>query len=343
MTAPCLAKADASAPGPSAEPAPAETQNAPSAGDAAFTGPPAVALAGSDVDKVGQVILASVAGRTLEQALASGAPRDNPFGLDANPLLFAAGVYFINGNDPSSPLGPSEFAINPDYVTPGARFAPSEKTPPIMPFAFNRGGTCHGGYVTGYPVPDKVYAVDMHGKTCSAKAVDDAVRALYDQFAEELPADNDAALAGGAGQTIFDGTSASDHDLEMIAYGAYAGAYGQAVKHGNFFTSDDLSYADLREAIRDALEKEGYGAALVLSAPVADARAAKSCAAKGAIELRVAFNSGGQGVSLVAVSDKRMAAYEYAPGDAAGLAILRPTDCLPPLGGEPDRLSTPEH
>ncbi|MGN6102985.1 MAG: hypothetical protein ACTHOR_17740, partial [Devosia sp.] len=273
--------------------------------DTSFRGPTAVAAPGSDVDRVGQQILSAVAGRTAQQALDGGAPKDNPFELDADPLLLAAGVYFIADAGDGHPLEPSELSIFPDYVTPGAKFTPSDKTPPIMPFAFNRGGICFGGYVTGYPVPDKVFALDMHGRTCSARTVDEVMAVEYASRAgrdagSSVPSGGPAAgqpagasAAGGTDETVFDGVTATDHDLERIAYGAYAGAYNQALKHGNFFSSGDLNYAALRSAMRNALEKEGYGAANVETSPAASIAAAKACATDGRIGVRVAFNSNG--------------------------------------------------
>ena len=79
----------------------------------------------------------------------------------------------------------------------------------------------------------------------SPKSVDATARAEYDKVAVELPANS---VPGAADQTVFDGTSASDHDLEMIAYGAYSGAYGQAVRHHNVFSSADMTFGALRSA-----------------------------------------------------------------------------------------------
>ena len=340
----------------------------PAAPNTAAAGAAAGNSSAADVDKVGQAILAAVNGRTVAQALDAGGTPDNPFELKADPLLLAAGVYFMS-NDASGSIGKSEFSIDPDYVTPGDKFTASEVTPPIMPFAFNRGGTCFGGYVTGFPAPDKVETVAMTGLACNAKAVDDAVHAQYLKVASEKApdtidatpgadagtsnggdqqvADSNGSAGAGASSTdapaagdnasgtaasdtapssgsstspadapenaVFDGTRASDHDLEMIVYGAYTGAYNDALKHNNYFSSNDLAFTDLRSAIRDALEKEGYGATNVETDPVDTADLAKACADDGQIDLRVAFNSGGTGISVVAVSASRMSAYEYRP------------------------------
>jgi len=346
--------------------------------DNSFTGATGVAPAGSDVDRVGQVVLQAVGGRSADQAISGGGSKQNPFDLSADPLLAAAGVYFLNTNDKGTAIDTSEFSIYPDYVTPGGKYFASEKTPPIMPFAFNRGGTCYAGYVTGFPVPNAVYAVDMHGKVCSAKTVDDSVGAAYRQFADAKAADatsssdadssdssadksgsadsgaqsSDATPAASGENAIFDGTSAnaSDHDLEMIVFGAYTGAYNQALKHNNYFSSADFSYADLRSAIRDALEKEGYGATEVADQPVASDDATKACATDGKVSLRIAFNDNGVGITLAAVSDKRMSAYGYFPDKSSDLAITHASDCLAPGStsapadsGDTDRLKTPTH
>ena len=308
--------------------------------DISFAGDTAPAAPGSDVDKVGQVILQAVNGRTVKQALEGGASRDNPFELDADPLLLAAGAYFLS-NDNTQPLEKSGFSIYPDYVTPGGNFEASEATPPIMPFAFNRGGICQGGYVTGYPVPDKVYAVDMHGKVCNASTVDNEVHAAYDKLAaaakpaagsKTVPDAAGGAVAPGgdgpADNSIFDGHSASDHDLEMLVYAAYTGAYGRALRHDNYFSSQGMSFSDLRDAMRQTLDKAGYGAADIEAEPFDAADVAKACAADGDVHLRVAFNSDGTGISVVAVTGTRMAAYEYFPDKSSDLTIVHAQACL---------------
>ncbi|MDR3470219.1 MAG: hypothetical protein P4M09_00755 [Devosia sp.] len=338
--------------------------------DTSFTGATAPAPKGSDIDKLGQVILAAVDGRSVKQALDGGADQDNPFAIDADQLLLAAGVYFLSDANNAGAIAKSELSIFPDYVTPGDRFEANQKTQPIMPFAFNRGGICQGGYVTGYPVPDTIYAVDMHGKVCNAGTIDDEVRAAYDKFASESTQPGGAATPGSdaaAGadtpdggsiaspadaidNSVFDGISATDHDLEMIVYGAYTGAYNQALKHDNYFSSSELNFADLRRAIRDTLEKEGYGATSVDERPSASADVAKACATDGKIALRVAFNEDGVGISVVAVSATRMSAYEYFPQQSSDLKITHTESCvepgasasLPP-GGSGDRLAPPAH
>ena len=318
--------------------------------DTSFAGDTALAKPGSDIDKVGQVILEAVNGRTVKQALDAGASRDNPFELEADPLLLAAGAYFISTSN-TEPLAQSEFSIFPDYVTPGGGFEASETTPPIMPFAFNRGGICHGGYVTGYPVPDSIYAVDMHGKVCNAAAVDDMVHAAYNKLAAAgkpdggtapnatgsttapgktsgVPGKAEPAAGKPVDNSVFDGRSASDHDLEMLVYAAYTGAYNEALKHDNYFTGNDLSFSDLRDAIRMTLDKAGYGAADVETQPFDNADGAKTCAADGGVHVRVAFNGDGAGISVVAVSGARMAAYEYYPDRSSDLSIVHARRCL---------------
>ena len=326
-------------------PSPATSGSDPVAG---LTGGITPAVKDSDIDKVGQVILAAVDGRTVEAAISDGNDRDNPFGLDAEPLLLAAGVYFLHNDADGAPLEASEFSIYADFSTPGGKFKPSAETPAFLPFAFNRGGTCQGGYVSGFPVADAIYTVDMAGRVCNARTIDDLVGVRYHAISAETAtpdaapaqdagaasstdavADNSGPAPASAGDNeIFDGTAASDHDLEMIVFGAYTGAYNQALKHNNAFESDELSFADLRNAIRNALEKEGYGAANVLAAPVASAAEAKACATDGHIDLRIAFNNDGVGIVLAAVSDTRLSAYEYDPTNGAGLVITHADACL---------------
>lgn len=380
--------------------APVAGTSAPSATTAADAGKPAaatnttgpalppgatIAAPGSDVDKVGQIIVAAIGGRTVQEAIDAGGDNSNPFGLDADPLLTAAGVYFISNDESGAAIEQSEFSIYADYITPGGLFLPSDLTPAILPFAFNRGGKCFGGYVTGYPAGDKVYALDMTDRVCNSKTVDDAVNAAYHLVSAETakPADgsssgtnngstggepsaakpsgneptgdeggtDEEAAASGAtpsatppDNTVFDGAAATDHDLDMIVYAAYVAAYRQALKHNNFFVSADFQYADLRNSIRDALEKEGYGATTVATAPSPSATAAKSCATDGKIELRLAFNADGVGVTLAAVSDKRLSAYDYDPAKSASLAITKGEDCGAAGGaGAPDKVTAPVH
>gem|GEM_PF-4325186 len=341
---PLVAAIAHSSPTTSAEPEGPAAPKVAALPDTSFKGDTAVAAPGSDVDKVGQAILLAVNGRSVKEALQSGASRDNPFELEADPLLLAAGVYFLSDNNTEA-LATSGFSIYPDYVTPGGNFEATDATPPILPFAFNRGGICFGGYVTGYPVPDKVLAVDMHDKVCNAATVDDAVRAAYDKLAtaphpqsggktgataegSKTGAPKAAAPAPGGDNSVFDGHAASDHDLEMLVYAAYTGAYNQALKHDNFFTRNDLSFAVLRTAILLTLDKAGYGAADVETEPTDSADIAKTCSADGDVHVRVAFNSEGAGISVVAVSGRRMAAYEYFPDKSSDLTIVRARGCM---------------
>jgi hypothetical protein len=166
------------------------------------------------------------------------------------------------------------------------------------------------------------------------------------------PASDDSSPADAPENALFDGIHASDADLEMIVYSAYTAAYAEAKRHQNLFSSDDLDFAGLRRAVRDALDKTGYGAANVETDAVASATAAKACATDGTIDLRFAFNSAGAGIAVAAVSDKRMSAYDYDPTKSSDLAITHAADCLPPGTGAapdagndtaPDRLATPPH
>lgn len=330
----------------------------------------ALAPADSDIDKVGQVILAAVDGRTREEALAhSSSGGDNPFDLDGDKLLLAAGVFFLSAEADGVAIAPSELSIWADDPSPDGKGQSSAATPAIIPFAFNRAGICYGGYATGFPVLNQVFAANMHGKICNAATVAGLVAAQYNQAAASSPGastDGTATPSGGSpaaaadstsptaaaapDNTLFDGVTATDRDLEMIVNAAYSAAYGRALKHGNKFNSSDFGYGDLRDAMRATLEKAGYGAAAVATDPSDGAAAAKACATDGKVDLRVAFNNDGVGVVIAAVSATRMAAYEYNPSTASDLAITHADDCRSAAaatttsgGGGTDRLTKPAH
>lgn len=158
-----------------------------------------------------------------------------------------------------------------------------------------------------------------------------------------------AGAAIAADNTLFDGSKATDYDLETIVNAAYAGAYAEATRHDNYFNSSDLGYDVVRKAMRNSLEKAGYGETSVPAEASTNPDLAKTCATEGRIELRVAFSDRGAGIVVAAVSNHRLAAYEYDPEKADRLVITHAAACLvtaPPSDGDnagAARLSAPDH
>jgi len=142
-----------------------------------------IAPSGSAVDKVGQFILGKVAGRTIDD-MANVPAGQGWLDILHQPLLDVAGVSSFAPFD--SPLANGQLSIDDGFGVPGygqddlESFDQSDpRTPPAMEFAFERANLCYGGYVAGYPVPNKVYAVNMGGEPCSATTVHSAIRTAY--------------------------------------------------------------------------------------------------------------------------------------------------------------------
>jgi hypothetical protein len=118
----------------------------------------------------------------------------------------------------------------------------------------------------------------------------------------------------------------SDAELEMAVRAAYTAAAAFASAHGNYFARDG-GFGPLRDAIAAALAG-AYPAVVVPAGLVADLDAARVCLAAPGGELRVATNIYGDGITLVAVTDTRVFAYDYDPHQAADIRVIAGADCL---------------
>jgi hypothetical protein len=150
-----------------------------------------------------------------------------------------------------------------------------------------------------------------------------------------------AAMAEGE-TAVWDGTFATDYDLEMVVYAAYNGAREYALTHDNYFLFSGADFPQLRRAMIDGLKAEKYGAAKVKPSPVTNETAAIACGKEGETDLRVKLTSDGAGILLVAVSSDRMAAYEYDPEKSADIIITHSKECEGTLAqaGDPDQTTT---
>jgi hypothetical protein len=273
---------------------------------------------------VGDAVLYFVGGRTREEA---GGDDFNPFGMDADGILFNVGSFFVVTDFNGEAVREGDLAIYPQFVMPRGEGTPSAETPPIIPFALVQQGTCHGGYVAGFPVPDTIYTVDMAGAVCHAEAVLQMVYDAYqtaqttDQpFTQEVPAPT-TSIPG------FDPAFPQDQDLQSVVYAAYDAVYALAIANPDYEFWDGSDFAPARDAIVSALASQGYAGVTVLQHPVAGPAEAKTCAAPGATELRVAFTPDRQGIAVAAASSRRVYAYEYDYAISPDLRILEPRDC----------------
>lgn len=135
------------------------------------------------------------------------------------------------------------------------------------------------------------------------------------------------ALTGSAMAQDWDGSFATDFDLEMVAYAAYNGAREYALTHDNYFMWSASEFPALRESIIEGLAAEGYDAARIRNSPTTSVSAATACGTEGRTDLRVKLTSDGGGILLVAVSAERMAAYEYDPEKSPDIVITYPKEC----------------
>ena len=119
-----------------------------------------------------------------------------------------------------------------------------------------------------------------------------------------------------------------DGELEMAVRAAYTAASAFALAHGNYFARDGV-FAPLRDAVATATTA-AYPAAIVPAAAAADLDAARVCLTAPGTELRIATNTYGDGVTLVAVTDKRFFAYDYDPHQAAEITVVAAADCIKP-------------
>ena len=122
--------------------------------------------------------------------------------------------------------------------------------------------------------------------------------------------------------------SLSDPDLELAVRAAYNGAAAFAAAHGNYFARDGV-FAPLRDAVA-AASASAYPSVVVPADIAADLDAAKVCLAAPGTELRIASNTYGDGITLVAVTDRRVFAYDYDPHQAAEIKVVAAADCIKP-------------
>lgn len=120
----------------------------------------------------------------------------------------------------------------------------------------------------------------------------------------------------------------SDAELEMAVRAAYTAAAAFASAHGNYFARDGV-VGPLRDAIALAVTA-AYASVVVPADAFADFDAAKVCLATPGTELRLATNIYGDGVTLVAVTEGRVFAYDYNPHKAAGIKVVAAGDCFKP-------------
>lgn len=125
-----------------------------------------------------------------------------------------------------------------------------------------------------------------------------------------------------------DWPSPSDRDLEQIVRAAYTAAAAHARRNGNYFARDD-EVDPLRVAIEDELGRQGLTFVDVPETPIADIEAARICAAEGT-QLRYAVNMFGDGITLAAVSTKRVFRYHYDPHEDAAIVVTPSEDCAKP-------------
>ncbi len=121
----------------------------------------------------------------------------------------------------------------------------------------------------------------------------------------------------------------SDADLENIVRAAYTAAAGFALTHGNYFARDGV-FGPLHDAVAAGLSVGAFGAVAVPAEPAADLEAARVCRPVEGAELRIASNTYGDGITLVAVTDRRYFAYDYDPHKSADIRIVTAADCIKP-------------
>ncbi len=279
----------------------------------------------SVVGIIGEVILRSAAGRTIEEV---GGPSFNPFGLYEEELLQPVGAFFITVDYTGEAVKEGELSIFPQFNTPFGEFAAGEATPGIIPFALMQQGACHAGFVAGHPAPEAVYAVDMTDQICHAGIVEELV---YAQYAAANPTQPQASPEPQPDvvppqQQGFDPANPSAFDLDVIAWAAYSGAYATVNEDSDFLFMRNGDDQPVRLAIRDALEREGIHG-IIFKPPLTDARQAFGCAAPGMTELRMAFTADGAGIILVAASAWRQSVYAYDPEISAELDVRWAHEC----------------
>jgi hypothetical protein len=137
------------------------------------------ALPGTPADRIGQILIYFIDGRSYDQALAQSGDTENPFGIEADTLLYSAALYFL---DTSADLGRNthegELSLIPRLVIPEPAIPASADFPAIMPFAFKQDGVCQAGWVGGAHA-DIAYSIDLGTSPCNAASVHFAVAENY--------------------------------------------------------------------------------------------------------------------------------------------------------------------
>ncbi|RYE87098.1 MAG: hypothetical protein EOP19_05135 [Hyphomicrobiales bacterium] len=274
---------------------------------------------------VGDAVLYFVNGRTRE---AAGGADFNPFGIDPDSVLFHVGAFFVVGDFTGEGLKEGELALYPQFLMPRGEGTPSAETPPIMPFALLQQGACHGGYVTGFPVPDTTYTVDMTDLLCHADTVEQLVYDAYAGAAASEPTEptepDPEPLPAPAG---FDPAFPSDQQLQDAVYAAYNAAYGLALQDPDYAFWDGSDFAPVREAVAAALADAGLAQISLAESPGFDPVAARACADPGTTALRIAFTPDRSGITVAAASATHVYAYDYDQEISAELRVTELREC----------------
>jgi hypothetical protein len=303
--------------------------------------PPAIAPAeaGTWQALAGEAILYYVGGRTLAD---TGGDPFNPYEIDGEGLLYTLGSFFVTTTYEGGAVHEGEVSIYPQFNTPLAAFEPSTATPGIIPFALMKGGVCFGGYVSGYPVPETTYAVDMTDQICHAAIVEEIVYAQYlatnpvetEPQPDPEPEDEPVAPTG-----TFDPANPLDIDLDVAVWAAYNAAYALAIADPDYFFIRDGNFDTIRDAITAQLVNENLpGIAVIHAATEAEAY---GCAPAGTTQIRIAFTAGDAGITLVAASSRSVSTYVYNPDVSADLDIDYARGCTTEGFGRARSLNVP--
>lgn len=118
----------------------------------------------------------------------------------------------------------------------------------------------------------------------------------------------------------------TDAELETIVRTGYSGAARHAAASKNYFSRDG-EFEPLRASVLAELTRSGLTDVVVPAEPVADLDAARRCLAGEGVELEIATNMFGDGISLAAVTSKRVFSYHVEPRDNANVVVAPAADC----------------
>src|SRR3569623_3458046 len=121
----------------------------------------------------------------------------------------------------------------------------------------------------------------------------------------------------------------TDADLDLAVRAAYTGASAFAAANKNYFARDGV-FPPLRDAVAAELTKQNFATVTVPADPVADIEAGRVCLSSPGTELRIATNTFGDGVTLIAVTETRYFAYAYDPHQTDDIKITPAADCIKP-------------